>query len=52
MLFFYLVNVIFFLNGCFLRDLKEIWFVKRDVWVIGRGGGIRFGFDVFLIDFL
>lgn len=48
----YPVNATSFSNGFFLRDLKEIWLAKRDVWVIGRGGGIRPGPDVFLVDFL
>ena len=48
----YPVNATSFSNGCFSRDLKEIWLANRDVWVIGRGGGIRPGPDVLLVDFL
>ena len=50
--FAYPVNSTSFSNGCFSRDLKEIWLAKREVRVPARGGGISPGPQVLLVDFL
>ena len=48
----YPVNATSFSNGCFSRDLKEIWLAKREVCVLAWGGGMRPGPEDLLVDFL